>query len=372
MKIIIVNIFWAISPSPKLSSVSAGFMYLPFRETFRAGTPRWYPPWYISLLCGPSSMPGGTCRKCHPEFFVRSSSVTHSNLLATNTPLFQRGSSLTASARLLSCNRKYLDLHRGFLSRYFLVPKKDGGLHPILDLHRLNYSLYRGKFRMLMLKSILSQVQEWDWFVTVDLKDAYIHIQVVQRHRKFLRFAFGGKAYQYKVLPFGLALAPRTLIKCMDAALAPLRLQGIRILNFLDDWLILTSSREQVIHHRDSLLLHLRALGLRLNGQKSVLTPAQQIFWGVCLGSTSMQACLTPARVETIQSCLALFKLGRQRVSGPVSQAPRPHGGSFLSSSLGAAPYEDHSSGGWSPWVFVPLGRPFAYKKCQTLVSALF
>ncbi len=98
------------------------------------------------------------------------------------------------------------DLHRGFFSQYFLVPKKDGGLRAILDLHRLNYSLCRGKFRMLTLKSILSQVQEVDWFVTVNLKDAYFHIQVVQRHRKFLRFAFGGKAFQYKVIPFGLAI----------------------------------------------------------------------------------------------------------------------------------------------------------------------
>ncbi len=79
---------------------------------------------------------------------------------------------------------------------------------------------------MLTLKSIFSQVQEGDWFVTVDLKDAYFHIQVVQRHRKFLRFVFGGKAYQYKVLPFGLALAPRTFTKCMDAALAPAEAPG--------------------------------------------------------------------------------------------------------------------------------------------------
>ncbi len=102
------------------------------------------------------------------------------------------------------------DLNCGFFSRYFLVRKEDGGLRPILDLHRLNYSLYRRKFRMLTLNSILSQVQEGDWFVTVDLKDAYFHFQVVQRHMNFLRFAFGGKAYQCKYLPFGLALAPRT------------------------------------------------------------------------------------------------------------------------------------------------------------------
>ncbi len=54
---------------------------------------------------------------------------------------------------------------------------------------------------MLTIKTIMSQVQEGDWFVTIDLKDAYFHIQVIRRHRRFLRFAFGGKAYQYKVLP---------------------------------------------------------------------------------------------------------------------------------------------------------------------------
>ncbi len=73
---------------------------------------------------------------------------------------------------------------------------------------------------MLTIKTIMSQIQGGDWFVTIDLKDAYFRIQVIQLHRRFLRFAFGGKAYQYKVLPFSLA---------MDAALAPLRLQGIGV-----------------------------------------------------------------------------------------------------------------------------------------------
>ncbi len=60
----------------------------------------------------------------------------------------------------------------------------------------------------------------------IDLKDAYFHIQIVKRHRKFLRFAFQGKAYQYCVLPFGLALVPRMFTKYMDTALAPLRLRA--------------------------------------------------------------------------------------------------------------------------------------------------
>ncbi len=203
------------------------------------------------------------------------------------------------------------EVERGFFSRYFLVPKRDGGLRPILDLRRLNFSLYKGKFKMLTIKTIMSQVQEGDWFVTIDLKDAYFHIQVVQRHRRFLRFAFGGKAYQYKVLPFGLALAPRTFTKCMDAALAPLRLQGIRVLNYLDDWLILAHSRELVSRHRDIVLGHIHSLGLRMNAKKSVLLPSQRtVFLGVRLDSVQMQAHLAPARIPDLTACLARFKLG--------------------------------------------------------------
>ncbi len=164
---------------------------------------------------------------------------------------------------------------------------------------------------MLTIKTIMSQVQEGDWFVTIDLKDAYFHIQVVRRHRRFLQFAFGGKAYQYKVLPFGLALAPRTFTKCMDAALAPLRLQGIRVLNYLDDWLILAYSRELVSRHRDIVLGHIHSLGLRMNAKKSVLLPSQRtVFLGVRLDSVQMQARLAPARISDLTACLARFKLG--------------------------------------------------------------
>ncbi len=204
------------------------------------------------------------------------------------------------------------DIERGFFRCYFLVPKRDSSLRPILDLRHLNLSLYKGKFKMLTMKMIMmSQIQGGDWFVTIDLKDAYFHIQVVQRHRKFLRFAFVGKAYQYKVLPFGLALAQRTFTKCMDAALAPLRFQGIRVLNYLDDWLILAHSRELVSRHRDIILRHIHSLGLRMNSKKSVLFPSQRtVFLGVHLDSVQIQARLAPARISNFTACLARFKLG--------------------------------------------------------------
>ncbi len=163
-----------------------------------------------------------------------------------------------------------------FYSWYFVVPKKDGGLRPILDSRHFNLALRTSKFKILTVKSILSQIQPNDWFVTIDRKDAYFHIQIIKGHRKFLRFALEGKAYQYRVLPFGLALAPRTFTKCMDAVLFPLLLQGVRVLNYLDDWLVLTQSQTHACSHQDLVLNHLSSLGLRTNPQNSVLIPCNR------------------------------------------------------------------------------------------------
>ncbi len=72
----------------------------------------------------------------------------------------------------------------GLYSRYFIVPKKDGGLRPILDLRVLKDSVMQLKFKMLTLRQIVSQIRSEDWFVMRDLKDAYFHNVSLPCHRK--------------------------------------------------------------------------------------------------------------------------------------------------------------------------------------------
>ncbi len=111
-------------------------------------------------------------------------------------------------------------------------------------------------------------------------------------HRRFLRFAFEGVAYQYKVLPFGLSLAPHTFTRCMDATLSPLLQMGIRILNYLDDWLILAQSQTVLTSHKTLLLSHLCCLGLRVNFTKSILSPSQRVsFLGIVIDCADDSNC---------------------------------------------------------------------------------
>lgn len=134
----------------------------------------------------------------------------------------------------------------GFYSRYFLVPKPDGGVHPILDLRDLNTFLRVTKFRMTSLQSIFPFLHQ----------GAYFHVSIHPSCRRFLRFVIGGLHYQYVVLLFGLSTSPRVFSKCVIVIATHLRLQGIRIFQYLDDWLLVAPSELSLrAHLRDTLNL---------------------------------------------------------------------------------------------------------------------
>ncbi len=228
------------------------------------------------------------------------------------------------------------EMRQGFYSPYVIVPKKGGGLRPILDLRVLNRALHKLPFKMLTHRRMIKCIQPQDWFAAIDLKDAYFHVSILPRHRPFLRFAFEGRAWQYRVLPFGLSLSPRVFTKVVEGALTPLREVGVRILNYLDDWLILAQSREQLGDHRDLVLRHLSQLGLRVNWEKSKLSPVQRIsFLGVELDSVSMTARLTEQRAQAVLNCLSSLRTLDRAPTALAHQLPGAVGSAF---SLAAVP----------------------------------
>ena len=195
--------------------------------------------------------------------------------------------------------------NRGFYSRYFLVPKKTGGMRPILDLSLFNESIVTRPFHMLTIKRVLECVRPGDFCVSVDLKDAYFHVPIIPKHRQFLRFSFQGIQYQYNRLPFGYSLAPRTFSKCVETALQPLHKKGMRVVFYLDDLLLLARSETEALVQTTELLSHLSDLGFTVNWKKSSLFPSQRItYLGVELNTASMTARLSRERQEALTALL--------------------------------------------------------------------
>ncbi|KAL0190945.1 hypothetical protein M9458_013643, partial [Cirrhinus mrigala] len=203
------------------------------------------------------------------------------------------------------------DRESGFYSRYFIVLKKDGGLHPILDLRLLNRSVMRQKFKMLTIKQVVSQIRSEDCFFYDRSKRRILPPLHPSSTQEVPEVCFQGRSIPVSGSSVRPSTLPRTFTKYVDAALAPLRLQGIRILNYIDDWLILAQLEQVAAQHRDVVLAHMKELGLRLNAKKSVLSPLQRTtYLGVVWDSTTMQARLSPARIESILTAVARVKEG--------------------------------------------------------------
>ncbi len=174
-------------------------------------------------------------------------------------------------------------------------------------------------------KCIFGCIHPRDRSAAVDLKDPYFHVSIFPCHRSVLRLAFEGWAYQYKVLPFRLSLSPRVFTKVAEAALVPLREQGVRILNYLNDWLILAQSQDQLCEHRDLVLSHLIQLGLWVNWEKTKLFPMQRIsFLGMKLDSVNQIARFTQERAQSVLNYLNTFK---SRTVTPLHHSTSPRGG---------------------------------------------
>ena len=163
----------------------------------------------------------------------------------------------------------------GFYSRLFLVEKATGGWRPVIDLSHLNDFVQLTPFKMETVASVLLSVREGDFLASLDLKDAYFQIPIHGSSRKLLRFMSEGTVYQFKVLCFGLSTAPQVFTRVFAAVSAWAHARGIRLLRYLDDWLVLSSSEKKAKESIRELLSLCRTLGIVINEKKSDLVPSQ-------------------------------------------------------------------------------------------------
>ena len=107
---------------------------------------------------------------------------------------------------------------------------------------------------------------------------------IVKHHRQFLHFVWHNVLYQWRVLPFGLATAPRVFTSLTKLILFLCHCKGLHIVIYLDDILVLVHSKQAGKMARLFLFSLLVCLGLHINFSKSDLHLSQSLhFWG-CVG----------------------------------------------------------------------------------------
>jgi len=167
----------------------------------------------------------------------------------------------------------------GFYSRLFLVPKKTGELRPVIDLSSLNRHMVIPHFKMETQSSVRHAIRDLEWTVSIDIRDAYLHVPMNRSVRRYLRFVVNKCTYQFVCLPFGLATSPREFTKLLRPVVQFLRERGVKLHVYLDDWLIRADSPSQALLHAQMTIRLLQHLGWIINFQKSELEPTQQFHF---------------------------------------------------------------------------------------------
>ena len=124
------------------------------------------------------------------------------------------------------------------------------------------------EFKMETPEMIQTSLQTGEWVTSIDFKDTYFHIPIQNQSRKYLRFHVHGKMYQFKVLPFGVSTAPlEVTVVTKEVNLMALQ-KGIRIHQYLDDWLVQARSHQTCLQHTQTLVALCQDPGWLVNMEK--------------------------------------------------------------------------------------------------------
>ena len=132
----------------------------------------------------------------------------------------------------------------------------------VIDLSRhVNPNIRETKFRMPTMQDVLDDTFKGEWMAVFDLEAAYHNIRLHPDSYCLVGFMvpteYGEERfYVFVVLPFGLASAAFVLFRMTKPVVQFLRLQGVRILLYVDDG--------RVIHSRIFSLPNLNFYQIRL------------------------------------------------------------------------------------------------------------
>ena len=163
----------------------------------------------------------------------------------------------------------------GYNNRLFLVPKKTGNLRPVIDLSSLNHHMIVLHLKMETQGSVRSAIRSQKWTISIDIRDAYLHVPMHHAVSRYLHVVVNQQVYQFTGLPFGLANSPQEFTKLLQPVVALLRQQGVKLHVYLDGWLIRADTPEQAKLHAQTTISVLQFLGWIINYEKSDLVSSQ-------------------------------------------------------------------------------------------------
>ena len=144
-------------------------------------------------------------------------------------------------------------------------PKKDGGLRICGDFKTtVNPVLEADKYPLPRIEEIFANLSGGVKFSKIDLRQAYLQMEVDENSQEYLTINTHLGLYRYKRLAYGIKTAPSIWQRAMDQVLSGLPMTQC----YLDDIIVTGKSDQEHLKNLTKVLARLQEYGLKVNKEK--------------------------------------------------------------------------------------------------------
>lgn len=178
------------------------------------------------------------------------------------------------------------EMDPSFCSSMLIIPKGKEDFRLVIDLRGPNQYILRTPFAMPTLEKILADLRGAKWFSTIDLSNAFFHVELHDDSRHLTNFMTEFGMFRCVRMPFGLCNAPDIFQEVMQRKILG-GCKGVR--NYLDDILIFGETIEEHDNNLAAVLERLEEHGVEINKSKCVIRSQELPFLGFILTSDGWQ-----------------------------------------------------------------------------------
>lgn len=167
-------------------------------------------------------------------------------------------------------------------SPLILVPKKSPNdsksYRMCVDFRAINKKLIADKFPLPRIDDILDNLGRAKYFSVLDLFSGFHQIPLHEDSRDLTSFSTDQGAFRWKVLPFGLNVAPNSFSRMMSIAFSGL--EPNRAFLYIDDIIVIGCSKQHHLKNLTNVFDILRKFNLKLNPYKCNFFRPEVTFLG--------------------------------------------------------------------------------------------
>ncbi|GFV99858.1 retrovirus-related Pol polyprotein from transposon 297 [Trichonephila clavipes] len=185
-----------------------------------------------------------------------------------------------------------------FSSPVVVCKKKDGTMRLCIDYRKLNRKIVKDRYPLPIIEEVLDKLGNGKIFTTLDLKNAFFHVDVDEASRKYTAFVTETGQYEFLKVPFGLSISSNYFQRYINYVFRELLRDGTLII-YLDDIIIPATDEKEACKKLARVLETASRYGIELNLKKCQFLQGKINF----LGHVIQNGIIQPSAEKTVAVC---------------------------------------------------------------------